>query len=786
MAQRYASIIIDISHENVDRTFQYKIPEELQGKIQVGQQVYIPFGQGNRQRKGYVVELTDQAQIDVHKLKDVAGIVQGSVAAESQLIWLAWWMKERYGSTMNQALKTVLPVKQKVREAPKRRIRSLVGRGVLEELAEEAGRKKHKAKLRLLEALLQNGAIPYEEAMNRLSLTATAIKPLLEAGIIAVEVVEKYRNPLEEMKLLMGGGDRSRAAADNRAADNRATDNRTAADSRAAEGTGLWGAPPDLNPFQQEIADAVTGEYDRGIRRTYLLHGVTGSGKTEVYMELIAHVLGAGRQVIVLIPEISLTWQTVMRFYSRFGNRVSVMNSRMSAGERYDQYERARTGDIDIVIGPRSALFAPFENLGLIIIDEEHENAYKSELSPRYDAREAAARRARMNDASLVMGSATPSLESYTRALRGEYGLFTLKERAKEDACLPQVEIVDLREELKEGNRSIFSRRLKALIEERLEKREQVMLFINRRGYANFVSCRSCGEAMRCPHCDVTLTLHRNGQMMCHYCGYSQPLPPACPDCGGKLNFIGVGTQKVQEELESLFPGVEVLRMDTDTISASQSHETLLSRFEKEKIPILVGTQMVAKGLDFENVTLVGVIAADLALYVDSFRAAERTFSLLTQVVGRAGRGGKTGRAVIQTYTPDNDVIRYAASQDYDSFFEQEIDLRKLMEYPPFRDLFVLTASGLNEASVLRACQQLRRSLERWIAVWPSPENRPRLLGPAPAAVAKVNHRYRYRLTLMCQNTKEVRGLLAQMLRAANSDKENRGVSIFADVNPYD
>ena len=412
MAQRYASIIIDISHENVDRTFQYKIPEELQGKIQVGQQVYIPFGQGNRQRKGYVVELTDQAQIDVHKLKDVAGIVQGSVPAESQLIWLAWWMKERYGSTMNQALKTVLPVKQKVREAPKRRIRSLVGRGVLEELAEEAGRKKHKAKLRLLEALLQNGAIPYEEAMNRLSLTATAIKPLLEAGIIAVEVVEKYRNPLEEMKLLMGGGDRSRAAADNRAADNRATDNRTAADSRAAEGTGLWGAPPDLNPFQQEIADAVTGEYDRGIRRTYLLHGVTGSGKTEVYMELIAHVLGAGRQVIVLIPEISLTWQTVMRFYSRFGNRVSVMNSRMSAGERYDQYERARTGDIDIVIGPRSALFAPFENLGLIIIDEEHENAYKSELSPRYDAREAAARRARMNDASLVMGSATPSLES--------------------------------------------------------------------------------------------------------------------------------------------------------------------------------------------------------------------------------------------------------------------------------------------------------------------------------------------------------------------------------------
>lgn len=416
MAHRYASIIIDISHENVDRTFQYRIPEELRGKIQVGQQVRIPFGQGNRQRKGYVVDLTDQAQIDVHKLKDVAGIVQGSVAAESQLIWLAWWMKERYGSTMNQALKTVLPVKQKVREAPKRKIRTLVGKGVLKELAEEAGRKKHKAKLRLLDALLQTGTIPYEEAMNRLSLTPSAIKPLLEAGIIAVEVVEKYRNPLEEMKLLMGSQERKQDVSDE-------------------QESGLWGAPPELNPFQREIADAVIGEYGQGIRRTYLLHGVTGSGKTEVYMELIAYVLSAGRQVIVLIPEISLTWQTVMRFYSRFGNRVSVMNSRMSAGERYDQYERARTGDIDIVIGPRSALFAPFENLGLIIIDEEHENAYKSELSPRYDAREAAAKRAQMNDASLILGSATPSLESYTRALRGEYGLFTLKERAKEDAC---------------------------------------------------------------------------------------------------------------------------------------------------------------------------------------------------------------------------------------------------------------------------------------------------------------------------------------------------------------
>ena len=757
MAQRYASIIIDISHENVDRTFQYKIPEELQGKIQVGQQVYIPFGQGNRQRKGYVVELTDQAQIDVHKLKDVAGIVQGSVPAESQLIWLAWWMKERYGSTMNQALKTVLPVKQKVREAPKRRIRSLVGRGVLEELAEEAGRKKHKAKLRLLEALHQNGAIPYEEAMNRLSLTATAIKPLLEAGIIAVEVVEKYRNPLEEMKLLMGGGDRSRAAADNRAADNRATDNRTAADSRAAEGTGLWGAPPDLNPFQQEIADAVTGEYDRGIRRTYLLHGVTGSGKTEVYMELIAHVLGAGRQVIVLIPEISLTWQTVMRFYSRFGNRVSVMNSRMSAGERYDQYERARTGDIDIVIGPRSALFAPFENLGLIIIDEEHENAYKSELSPRYDAREAAARRARMNDASLVMGSATPSLESYTRALRGEYGLFTLKERAKEDACLPQVEIVDLREELKEGNRSIFSRRLKELIEERLEKREQVMLFINRRGYANFVSCRSCGEAVKCPHCDVTLTLHRDGRMMCHYCGYTIPQPKKCPVCGSPyIAPFGTGTQKIEAMAAELFPKARILRMDLDTTSKKGGHQEILSSFARGEADILIGTQMIVKGHDFSKVTLVGALAADLSLYASDYRCGEQTFALLTQAAGRAGRGDLPGNVVIQTYQPEHYSIRTAATQDYESFYGQEMAYRRLLGYPPAVALLTIQLACPLEGTL----EQTADLAAGWVQQWADRMEQEkiqgyrsfRLIGPVNAAVYKVNDIYRKILYIKHEN----------------------------------
>lgn len=751
VAQRYASIIIDISHENVDRTFQYKIPPGLEDKVQVGQQVYIPFGQGNRRRKGYVVELTDQAQYDVNKLKEVAGTVQGSVPAESQLIWLAWWMKERYGSTMNQALKTVLPVKQKVKEAPKRQIRSLVGKGVLEELAGEARRKKHKARIRLLEALLEAGTIPYEEAVKRLNLTAAALKPLEETGVIAVEVVEKYRNPLDDMKLLLGG-DQNSGDLEGQA---------VRGQDAPAKGTGPWGTTPALNPFQREIADSIIGEYDKGVRKTYLIHGVTGSGKTEVYMELIARVIARGRQVIVLIPEISLTWQTVMRFYSRFGNRVSVMNSRMSAGERYDQYERARTGDIDIIIGPRSALFVPFENLGLIIIDEEHENAYKSELSPRYDAREAAARRADMNHASLILGSATPSLESYTRALRGEYTLFTLRERARTDACLPQVEIVDLRGELKEGNRSIFSRRLKNLIEERLEKKEQVMLFINRRGYANFVSCRSCGEAIKCPHCDVTLTLHRDGRMMCHYCGYTIPQPKTCPMCGSTyIAPFGTGTQKIETMAAELFPKARILRMDLDTTSKKGGHQEILSAFARGEADILIGTQMIVKGHDFSRVTLVGALAADLSLYASDYRCGEQTFALLTQAAGRAGRGALAGNVVIQTYQPDHYSIRTAATQDYESFYSQEMAYRRLLGYPPAVALLTIQLSGPLEGPLNRAADLTAAWVEQWVKNRRSAGDEEevssfksyRLIGPVNAPVYKVNDIYRKILYIKHEN----------------------------------
>ena len=489
---------------------------------------------------------------------------------------------------------------------------------------------------------------------------------------------------------------------------------------------------------------------------------------------------------MVLVPEIALTPQLLHIFASHFGDAIAVLHSSLRAGERYDEWKRARSGKARVVIGTRSAVFAPLTNLGLIVLDEEQEYTYKSENVPRYHARDVAKFRCARSGAVLLLGSATPSVESMYLAQTGVYRLFTLRSRYNTRA-LPRVRIVDMKQELRVGNGSDISQPLREGLEANLERGEQSILFLNRRGNSRMAACGECGEVPSCPRCSAYLTYHSaNGRLMCHYCGHSERLPDACPHCGGAFHFIGTGTQKVQEELEALFPGTEVMRMDTDTVSAVQSHEKLLSRFEGEKVPILVGTQMVAKGLDFENVTLVGVISADLSLYVDDYRAGERTFSLLTQVVGRAGRGEKTGRAIIQTFTPENEVIAAAAAQDYDTFYQQEIAMRRVRGCPPFRDLFVLTASGTEESRVLRMCVRLRRTLESWFADPAYQGLDVQLLGPAPATVAKVNNRYRYRLTISGHNSKTMRSLVAALLCAAHGDKEMRGVSVFADINPMD
>ena len=721
MERIYADVIIDLSVKNVDRAFQYRIPEHLRPSVTVGTQVTVPFGKGDTLRKGTVVGLSAIPSLEPEKLKEISSLLPGAVSVDSQMLALAWWMKDRYGSTMSQALKTVLPVKTKVTVRKERTIVAQTDREELSGLLAEAEKKNHKARARLLRALLENGRLPYRLAAQKLGTTMAVLRPFLEKHVMSLQT----------------------------------------------EDEGLWGRKPDgtgetelkgqssqeteklfLTGEQKQAVQKFLSDYEAGICKTYLLYGITGSGKTEVYMELISRVLEDGKQAIVLIPEISLTFQTVMRFYRRFGNRVGILNSRLSAGERYEQSMRAANGDISIMIGPRSALFAPFPNLGLIIIDEEHETAYQSETAPRYDAREVARVRASMNHASLVLGSATPSVESFYRAGKGDYELLTLTRRAKSGSRLAGVHVVDLREELAEGNRSIFSRKLQELLRDRLDKKEQTMLFMNRRGYSSFVSCRSCGAAIKCPHCDVSLTFHRNGRLKCHYCGFERPMPDRCPVCGSPfLAPFGTGTQKLEEITKNLFPHARVLRMDGDTTAKKGAHEEILQAFYEGEADILIGTQMIVKGHDFPRVTLVGVMAADLSLYTPDFKSAERTFELLTQASGRAGRRALSGDVVIQTYTPDHFAVSSAAEQDYGQFYRQELLYRQIMKYPPAVGLLSIQLSSRNERLLGEAADTVLKEIRKRFFL-----EGPEVIGPVEQAPYKVNDIYRKILYIKHEN----------------------------------
>ncbi len=708
---KYAGVIVDISGGKLDRVFTYRIPASLAGQVHIGVQVEVPFGPGNRRVSAYVVELSDTCAYDDSQIKELFGIDQKGVAVESELIRLAAWMKEEYGSSMLQALKTVLPVRKSVAPVRKRQVRWALPE---EERAAflRSLTKRQAARLRLLTALTEEGALPYETVTQKLHVGASTLRTLQEKGVIRVEEENPYRNPI----------------ADNVGRDQAAI----------------------LNAEQRYIADAVCADDQNGVHGTYLIHGVTGSGKTEVYMALIAHMLATGRQTIVLIPEIALTYQTVMRFYRRFGDQVSILNSRMSAGERYDQFVRAKKGEIRVMVGPRSALFTPFTHLGLIIVDEEHETSYKSETSPRYHAIGVARRRAALARASVVLGSATPSVESYYRCQTGEYRLFTLKHRAVREAALPTVEIVDLRKELEAGNKSILSRCLAERIDERLARGEQSILFLNRRGFSGFISCRSCGKAMKCPHCDVSLTLHRGGRLICHYCGYEEAAPQACPSCGSRyIAGFGIGTQKVEALVARQFPGARILRMDADTTAAKGGHEAILSAFADERADILIGTQMIVKGHDFPKVTLVGVLAADLSLHGSYYEASERTFQLLTQAAGRAGRGRLPGQVVIQTYSPEHYSIRLAADQDYEGFYEEELPYRQMLHYPPVYAMMTILFASRDETAAERAARTAEALVDRYIGRWKETAavldraREPELIGPCDAPVSKISDIYR-------------------------------------------
>ena len=737
MGKLYADIIIDISHEALDRVFSYKVPFSLREEIQIGQQVAVPFGRGNHERKGFVVGFSDKTDYEEDKVKEIIRIEPGGVTAESRMLNLAYWIREHYGSTMIQALRTVLPVQEKMNRKSSRWIELKIDPVHGPALLEEYFGRHYTAKARLLAALLDQNRISWDQASHQLKISKSTVDAMVREDVIRVVTEYYYRNPNQEMI------------------------------SREA--------PVPLNQEQQDLVDEFRQDLMREEHKVYLLHGVTGSGKTEVYLAAIEEVIKRGEQAIVLIPEIALTYQTVQRFTKRFGDRVSILNSRLSKGEKYDQWLRAKQGDVDVIIGPRSALFVPFPNLGLIVIDEEHESSYKSEQTPKYHARETAIQKASMEGASVILGSATPSVESYKKALEGRYCLWELTKRAQ-NAVLPRVYIEDLREELKAGNRSIFSRKLRQLMEDRLAKVEQMMLFLNRRGYAGFVSCRSCGHVMECPHCDVSMTYHREGMLKCHYCGYELPMPKICPECGSPyIGTFGLGTQKVESAIYKEFPQARVLRMDMDTTRKKHSYEEILKAFSKGEADILVGTQMIVKGHDYANVTLVGILAADLSLHANDYRAGERTFQLLTQAAGRAGRGDKGGEVVIQTYSPEHYSIVAAAKQDYKEFYQQEIGYRSLMKYPPVWQMLVIFFSGRQEEEVRDLSQKAADILKRMEFL---------VIGPGEASLARMKDQYRRVIYIKDADYQNLIRAKDEIERWLEQQDEKRNILVNFDFNP--
>lgn len=743
MEEKYANVIVDISHEKVDRPFAYKVPDTLKGQLEAGMKVIVPFGRGNKRIEGYIMELTDDSEYPPEKLKEIETVVQGGIPIEGEQIRLAAWLKHSYGSTMIAAMKTVLPVKQKIKSIEKRTVSLFVPKDEGNMLLQEWESKHQVAKVRFMRRILAEKSLPYQMAVRECGVSPKTLTALCEKGIISIQKTSSYRNPIkieqkEECERVL------------------------------------------LSEEQNKIVTCFEKDRKDCIPIRYLIHGITGSGKTEVYMAMIEQVLQAGEQAIVLIPEIALTYQTVHRFYERFGSQVSIVNSRLSMGERYDQFERAKKGEVNIMIGPRTALFTPFLKLGLIIIDEEHEGSYKSDTMPRFHAREVAEQIANMTGAAFVLGSATPSLDAYYKTQSGKYQLFQLKKRLM-GARLPTVYTVDLREELRQGNRSIFSRILQEKVNTCLLEGKQIMLFLNRRGYAGFLSCRSCGYVVKCPHCDISLTKHKNGMLVCHYCGYEQKGMSLCPECGSKyLLGFKAGTEQVEEQVKKVFPKARVLRMDKDTTRCKDDYETILTRFSEGKADILIGTQMIVKGHDFKNVTLVGVLAADLSLGANDYRAAERTFQLVTQAAGRAGRGRLLGEVVIQTYQPEHYSIIHAANQDYEGFYEEEMNFRLLAGYPPISHMLGIFIQDKKWEKADEVSKLLSHKLRTQFQ-----SERMSVIGPAKGSIEKINDVYRYVIYVKHKDYESLIRAKDFIESFMNQEEEQRkSVTITFDFDP--
>lgn len=811
-------VAVSAAPYSIDKPYSYLVPESLAAAAVPGVRVMVPFGRGNKESEGLILARVQEPKLPGSKA--IRQILDPEPVLDKAGIDLALWMRGRYFCTVFEAVKTILPAGlwyglreiwslAMEPEAARSAAVGIPGAWQVLDLLEKQG---GKADIRVLRDALGDGAEKPLKAMKKAEILACETGAKRKIADKSHRMVELAVNT-EDAYALTEPKRRS-APARYEVVNFLATAGRTPAAEvsyytgassrtlKTMEKAGLIAFSEEeelrvpslddvepgpeivLNEEQQRAFEEILGRVQAAKPSVTLLHGVTGSGKTQVYLRLVQETLALGKTAMVLVPEIVLTPQMMRKFSSYFGSRVAMLHSSLKMTERYDQWKRIRRGEVDVVLGTRSALFAPLKNLGLIIMDEEQEGSYQSENVPRYDAREVAKYLCVREKAALVFGSATPTVETAWAVEQGSYQKALLRRRYNENA-LPEVLIADLRQEILNGNPGLISTPLRQELEKNLAAGEQSILFLNRRGSSRMLLCGECGYVPQCPRCSTAMTYHSaNGRLMCHYCGHSEPAADTCPECGGWMKHVGAGTQKVEEELRELFPEAGILRMDADTTAGG--HEEILQTFERERVPILLGTQMVAKGLDFENVTLVGVLSADISLYVDNYRAAERTFSLLTQVVGRAGRGGKTGRAVIQTYTPGNDVIRCAARQDYDAFYESEIRMRRLRRYPPFADLFTVTVSGTEEGRVLRAAVSVRETLRQLCRRPELAAGEPEVLGPAPAPVVKVNNRFRYRCTLVGKNDKATREMLAWLQKDFAKDSANRGMNLFVDHNAAD
>ena len=741
-----AKVAVSAATYWIDRPYDYSIPAGLEESAKPGCRVMVPFSRGSRVCEGIILS-TGEYTGDL-KLKELISVVDSEPVLDADLVQLALFMRERYFCTVYDAVRAMLPTgmwiktdgTQRTKDRTVKMAALLVSPDEAEAICRE--RLQHAPKqAALLRELAAFGELPSAELLELCSAGKESLSLLEKNGFVEQFEIKRSKSPLIS--------------------------------------TGEPSDLPVLSPEQQGVYSQISAKLNSGFGVS-LIQGITGSGKTSVYVRLIADVLSQGKSAVMLVPEIALTPQTVRTFSAYFGTEVAVLHSSLTVSERYSEYKRVKDGKARLVIGTRSAVFAPVSNPGIFIIDEEQDDSYRSENNPRYTTCEVAKYRCWRAACPLVLGSATPSVATRYLAQQGTYSMYRMDTRYNQ-MTLPAVKIVDMKKELRLGNGTNISSVLHSELAENIERGEQSILLINRRGARKLVTCGECGYIYKCPNCSVSLTYHSvSNRLVCHYCGYSRRIDPECPECGGILNFIGAGTQLIESEIKTLFPNTPVMRMDTDVISRTYTHEQAFERFREENIPVLIGTQMVAKGLNFENVTLVGVISADQSLYNGDYRASEKTFSLLTQVIGRSGRGAKAGRAVIQTFTPSNQVISMAARQDYDGFYSEEILSRELQNDPPFMDFVCVNVSGTGESLVLSACRYIKSLLK------PLEDGNGdiRLLGPTPLAVVKVNNRYRYRVILNCRCDSRIRRVISETVIACSTDRRFKGLSFFAEVNP--